>query len=79
MKISLNDAKLALENGSIDSISFNFFLGSLNCVILFKNGKEGVITTTRGDYKKYKSLDAIFKDYKFITSLELCSLKAGDI
>ncbi|WP_047429779.1 hypothetical protein [Acinetobacter sp. neg1] len=71
--LTISEAKSLYEHGVINQIRVDVMLGDF--VLMVKTDiTERPIRTHRYEYKKYKSLDAILKDYQYITSQEVKSL-----
>ena len=70
---TIGEAKKFYDAGSIKELRIDVLMGDY---IMIAKGSfdERPIRTHRYEYKKYKSLDSIFKDYQYITSQEVKAL-----
>lgn len=71
--LTIGEAKSLFDHGVVKQFRIDVMLGDF--VLVIKTDiHERPIRTHRYEYKKYKSLDAILKDYQYITSQEVKSL-----
>ncbi|MFA2868993.1 hypothetical protein [Acinetobacter pittii] len=71
--LTIGEAKSLFEHGVVKHLRIDVVMGDF--VLMVKTDiHEKPIRTHRYEYKKYKSLDAILKDYQYITSKEVKSL-----
>lgn len=68
--ISLAEAKATFENGNVGSIRIDIVLGNYYLVVCTKI-TEKTLVNARNKEKVFKSLDAIIKDYRYITSMPI--------
>lgn len=68
--MTLQEAKATFDNGNVKNIRVDIVLGEYHLMICTKIS-EKPIRTQRNTYKSYKSITAIMKDYKYITSSEV--------
>lgn len=71
--MTLQEAKATFDNGNVKYIRVDIVLGEYYLMVCTKIS-EKPIRTQRNTYKSYKSLTAIMKDYRYITSSEAKSL-----
>lgn len=71
--ITLSEAKATFENGNVSSIRIDVILGNYYLIICTKIAEKTLINA-RNKEKVFKSLEAIIKDYRYITSLPLNSM-----
>lgn len=71
--MTVSEAKLAFQNGIIKEIRIDVVMGEYTMIVK-TNIDEMPIRTARYTMKKYKSLDAILKDYQYITCSEVKTL-----
>jgi hypothetical protein len=64
---TISEAKSAFNHGLINDLRIDGVLGEFHMIAVSKIDQKP-IRTSRYEYKKYKSLDAIIKDYEYITS-----------
>ena len=71
--ITLAEAKATFENGNVRSIRIDVILGNYYLIIFTKIADKTLINA-RNKEKVFKSLEAIIKDYRYITSLPINSM-----
>lgn len=71
--ITLSEAKATFDNGNVTSIRIDIIFGNYYLVICTKIAEKTLINA-RNKEKIFKTLDAIMKDYLYITSKEIKSL-----
>ena len=72
--ITISEAKATFDNGNVTGIRVDIILGNYYLVICTKITDKTLINA-RNKEKIFKTLDAINKDYLYITSREIKSLK----
>lgn len=67
--LTISEAKSLYDHGVVKQVRIDVILGDF--ILMIKTDvQDRPIRTHRYEYKKYKSLDAILKDYQYITSQE---------
>ncbi|HDG9824208.1 MULTISPECIES: hypothetical protein [Acinetobacter] len=72
--ITVAEAKNTFENGNVKALRADYLLGDLYLVVCMAQTGEKTIITHRGHNKAYKSMNALFADYKTITSQQVKTL-----
>lgn len=70
---TIAEAKSLYDHGVVKQVRIDVFMEEFILVVK-TDIHERPIRTHRYEYKKYKSLDAILKDYRYITSKDVNSL-----
>lgn len=68
--ISIAEAKSAFDNGSVKNLRIDMLFGQMVLIVCTKTADKPV-RTVRNKYKQYKSIEALARDYKLITSNDI--------
>lgn len=71
--ITLSEAKATFDNGNVTSLRIDIILGNYYLVVCTKIADK-TLMNARNQEKIFKTLEAIMKDYQYITSKEIKSL-----